>query len=557
MGKRSINGTDFTNMVIYGSNVLNKQVETVNAMNVFPVPDGDTGTNMNLTIKSGMQELNNKPSNHIGQAAETLSKGLLMGARGNSGVILSQLFRGFAKSVAGLEEVNTNQFAAALLQGVETAYQAVVRPVEGTILTVSKETAKHAVVCAPKTNDFTEFMQQVLIKAQATLAHTPELLPILKQVGVVDSGGQGLVFIYEGFLSYLEGESLEGKGNDSTHKKVALSAMTTQTDRFSAQSKIATEEIEFRYDMEFFIDLIADSSGDSPFDDSYFRTELEEDGNSILVVVNDNLVKVHVHSKAPGKVLELALNYGELSKIQIENMRDQHRNLLLKEDKLATLKPFGIVAVGMGEGIEQIFKSLGVDLVLSGGQTMNPSTEDIVNAVNSVEAQTVFVFPNNSNIILAAQQAVDLTEKELIMIPTKTIPQGMSAALAFQEDASLKMNHDLMLKAISLVRSGQVTWAVRDTQIEHLEIKEGDYIGLLDNKIVTFAANLLDACQQLLSIMISTGDEILTVLTGMDATEHQLHELESYIKQTFSDVELEIHSGGQPVYLYIFSVEHG
>ncbi|HEY0826516.1 MAG TPA: DAK2 domain-containing protein [Bacilli bacterium] len=556
MGKRSINGMEFASMVMSGANVLERQVETVNEMNVFPVPDGDTGTNMNLTIKSGMHELNHQPSNHIGKAAETLSKGLLMGARGNSGVILSQLFRGFAKSVAGLEEVDTNQFAAALLQGVETAYQAVVRPVEGTILTVSKETAKHAVICARRTDDLAVFMQEVFVKAQETLDYTPELLPVLKQVGVVDSGGQGLVFIYEGFLSFLTGgTSGLPKGNGASFKKEELSGRALQKERTSAQSKIATEDIEFRYDMEFFIDLSADSSSAALFDDGYFRKELEKDGNSILVVVNDDLVKVHVHSKAPGKVLELALNYGELSKIQIENMRDQHRNLLSKEDKQLALKPFGMVAVGIGEGIEQIFKSLGVDGVLSGGQTMNPSTEDIVNAVNQIKAQTVFVFPNNSNIILAAQQAVDLTDKEVIVIPTKTIPQGISAALAFQEASSAGVNQDSMLKAISQVRSGQVTWAVRDTQIDHLEIKEGDYIGLLDNKIVTSAADLLEVCQQLLGLMISTGDEILTVLTGLDITEQQSNELENCIKQNFNGVEMEIHSGGQPVYLYIFSVE--
>lgn len=572
MSKRFITGSDFIEMVLSGANILQSRVADVNALNVFPVPDGDTGTNMNLTLTSGVEQLKNNAHSHIGKTAEVLSKGLLMGARGNSGVILSQLFRGFAKSVQQLKEVNTVQFAAALQQGVDMAYQAVVKPVEGTILTVSREAAKHAVLYARRTTDVLELMKEVVSRAQDALSRTPEMLPVLKQVGVVDSGGQGLVFIYEGFLAALSGpDSLPAAisayaADVNASAAVALrgrSAAAKKVPNGSAQSQIATEEIEFLYDMEFFILCSKRHS----FDADYFRQLLEKDGDSILVIAEDDMVKVHVHSKNPGDVLTLALRYGEISRIHIQNMRDQHRDLLRGEVEgnaefpakgsanNVFSKPYGMISVSAGEGIADIFTSLGVDYVLSGGQTMNPSTEDIVNAIHKVDAEKVFIFPNNSNIILAAQQAKDLVDKEIAVIPTRTIPQGMAAALAFQANAGLEQNAEMMNQAIKDVRSGQITYAVRDSVIDGMNIKRNDYLGMLDNKIITTAPDLLEACKQLLETMIADKDEILTVLTGAEVMEQQIDELTAFIEVRFPDVETEIHAGGQPLYYFIFSVE--
>jgi DAK2 domain fusion protein YloV len=571
LSKRFINGKDLMDMVISGANMLQQHVQDVNALNVFPVPDGDTGSNMNLTMTSGVDLLKSKPSDHIGKAAEVFAKGLLMGARGNSGVILSQLMRGLSKSIAEFEQVDANQFAAALQQGVDTAYQAVVKPVEGTILTVSKEAAKHGVSAARRAGTVSELMNEVLYKAKEALARTPEQLPILKQVGVVDSGGQGLVYIYEGFLSALTGQT-----GESEIVKPILDAETEELEGWnaphtvfnekevlqskSAQSQIATEDIEFRYDMEFFIRL----NRDSGFNVEHFRTQLAKDGDSILVIEDDGIVKVHVHSRRPGDVFNYALEYGELTKFNIENMRDQHRNILDDEDMEPALEtagdsvinPFGIIAVAMGDGIAEIFESLGVDVVISGGQTMNPSTEDIVNAIEAVKAEKIFILPNNSNIIMAANQSKEIVEdKEIVVIPTKTIPQGMAAVLAFQDHLDLDENADHMMEAVQRVRSGQVTFAVRNSSYEDLEIKENDFIGILDNKIVTTAPELLESSMHLLEQMIENGDEIVTILSGEDASEEVNVKLREHIESKFPDVEIEMHRGGQPLYYYIFAVE--
>lgn len=592
MSKRSLNGTEFTAMVLAGAEQLQLHAEHVNSLNVFPVPDGDTGTNMNLTMTAGVAELKSKYSESVGHSAGVLSKGLLMGARGNSGVILSQLFRGFSRYSASYNELNASQFAAALQTGVEAAYKAVVKPVEGTILTVAKEAAKHAVYYARRSSDIVELMEQVLAKAKETLSQTPEMLPVLKQVGVVDSGGQGLVYIYEGFLRALKNGAPEQAVSSAAGQAAVpttpaagttvLPDLSKLQDLSSAQSKIATEDIEFLYDMEFFINRQLGGSLTAEFDEEKFRKSLAVNGDSIIVIADDETIKVHVHSKAPGEVLNLALLYGEITQIHILNMREQHRDLLTTGMDIAPmpelfadipaepkteqapavppadeLAPFGFIAVSSGEGISSIFKSLGVDVVLAGGQTMNPSTEDFVNAIASITAQHIFILPNNSNIVLAAQQARDLLEgeRQVTVIPSKTIPQGIAAAFEFQEEESIEINTQNMMEAVSRIQSGQVTYAVRDTNIDELEIKAGEFIGIQNSKIVAAAPDLETACRELLLKMLQSGDEIVTLLTGEDATEEITDSLTSWLEESYPDAEVEVHYGGQPIYAYLFSVE--
>ncbi|CAI6066294.1 hypothetical protein PAECIP112173_01994 [Paenibacillus sp. JJ-100] len=586
-------------MVIAGAEQLGQHAEHVNSLNVFPVPDGDTGTNMNLTMTAGVAEIKRKSSASIGEAAGILSKGLLMGARGNSGVILSQLFRGFSRSAAPFEELNTIQFAAALQNGVDAAYKAVVKPVEGTILTVAKEAAKHASYYARRTNDITELMNEVLLKAKEALAMTPDMLPVLKQVGVVDSGGQGLVYIYEGFMEVLlKGDgasrtSLQGEIAPSVVAPVKPSvqpesAATKPTQLLapemplSAQARLETEDIEFLYDMEFFINRELGENAGTAFDEEVFRKALSVNGDSIIIIGDDEVIKVHVHSKTPGDVLNLALKYGEITQIHILNMREQHRDLLsagmdvaaspdlfaeIPQEKTSApeeavlpadeMAPYGFIAVSSGDGIAEIFKSLGVDVVMSGGQTMNPSTEDFVKAVRSIAADQIFILPNNSNIVLAAEQARELLEDErrITVIPSKTIPQGMAAAFAFQEDESAETNRDQMLEAISRVQSGQVTHAVRDTQYDELDIKAGHYIGIHNSKIVATDESILRACEGLLGQMMQSGDEVVTILEGEEADEEVTAALSAWLEEQYPDAEIEVHRGGQPVYYYLFAVE--
>lgn len=592
LSKRSINGTDFTAMVLAGADKLQQHAEHVNSLNVFPVPDGDTGTNMNLTMTAGANELKKNNTTSVGQCAGVLSKGLLMGARGNSGVILSQLFRGFSRYAAQHDELSTQQFAAALQTGVDAAYKAVVKPVEGTILTVAKEAAKHAVYYARRTTDVTELMTEVLAKAKEALAYTPEQLPVLKQVGVVDSGGQGLVYIYEGFHQHLtngsSGVSEAVKGQPQAPvvhvsvpvlKKPESELSSVQS---SAQSQLSTEDIEFLYDMEFFINRQLGTVR-TDFNEESFRKALSVNGDSIIVISDDETIKVHVHSKSPGEVLNLALLYGEITQIHILNMREQHRDLLTAGMDIAPmpdvfadmpdeksrvhsspaeppaddLAPYGFIAVSSGAGISDIFKSLGVDVVLAGGQTMNPSTEDFVNAISSISAKHVYILPNNSNIVLAAQQAKELLEgeREITVIPSKSIPQGIAAAFAFQEEDSVETNSGNMLEAISQVKSGQVTNAVRDTSFDDLEIKSGQFIGISNSKIVAAADDLFAASQALLSNMLENGDEIVTILIGAETDPEATNSLSEWLEETYPNVEVEIHEGGQPLYYYLFSVE--
>ncbi|MFS0727776.1 DAK2 domain-containing protein [Paenibacillus sp. 1P07SE] len=591
-------------MINRGADCLQLHAEHVNALNVFPVPDGDTGTNMNLTMTAGRQELLSKPSESLAKASEVLSKGLLLGARGNSGVILSQLFRGFARGSASLDQMNSMQFAEALQHGVNLAYKAVVKPVEGTILTVAKEAAKHATKQARRVRDIAELMREVHAKAQEALERTPDLLPVLKQVGVVDSGGQGLVYIYEGFLAALEDSALaepdlvpKAGFAPAAAARPAFGGSAAVAPPSSAQSRLETKDIEFLYDMEFFINRQLGGGGARRFDETAFKQALAKDGDSIVVIADEEIIKVHVHSRKPGDVLNLSLPYGELSDIHILNMRDQHRELIhdgtvfdereaphtapltpisADEQHLADalpellsgvpavseppaevheMAPYGIIAVAIGQGISDIFLNNNVDVVLSGGQTMNPSTEDFVQAMAGLTAGHIFLLPNNGNIILTAQQAAELSDRQVTVIPTKTIPQGLAALLAFKDQESPERNAASMQAAVEQVQSGQVTHAVRDSVIDGLQIREGHYIGIREKQIVSTDASLLHTCQALLDLMIGEGGELVTVLTGEQAQEHVTEELSAWIHAAHPDVELEIHSGGQPLYPYLFAVE--
>jgi uncharacterized protein len=570
LSKYEITGNDFVGMVLAAADRLSANVEQVNALNVFPVPDGDTGTNMNLTLTTGAQELKSKSNLHLGKTAEALSKGLLMGARGNSGVILSQLFRGFAKGVAELEKANSQQIAAAFQSGVETAYKAVVKPVEGTILTVAKESAKSVVRASSYTTDVIELLQELIASAKEALERTPDQLPILKQVGVVDAGGQGLVLIYEGFLTALvRGRDGWVELNAPISVSPDISVSPAQY-HHSVQSQLSAEDIEYGYCTEFIIRMTPE--GQAAFHEESFRDELAQFGDSMVVVSDDDLVKVHIHAEQPGEVMNKAQRYGELTRIKIENMREQHSHIVEDDRKGAVMattmpaysaepvqpdvnKPLGIVAVAAGDGLCDVFHSVGVDFMLSGGQTMNPSTEDILDAVRSVAADIVFVLPNNSNIVLAAEQAKELSEKRIVVIPTKTIPQGLSAALAFRADVDADQNEASMRSAYQSVRSGSITYAVRDSSIGDLTIKEGDYLAMLDNEIILSGPDLEHIAQQLLDRMLADGEEIVTIFTGKDAEETSTESLLAYLEEHYPDVEAESHSGGQPVYYYLISVE--
>lgn len=550
-----IDGPIFTGMILVAAKELNKNVKAIDALNVFPVPDGDTGTNMNLSFISGVAELKKKQNGHVGQNSEALARGLLMGARGNSGVILSQLFRGFSKEIASYESINTVQFADALKRGVESAYSAVMKPVEGTILTVSKDVANEAVRIAKRETEFITFLERIISVGEKSLANTPELLPILKEVGVVDAGGKGLLYIYKGFLHSLKNPSLAAEGAElEVYDEADDSEFAA-----SAQSKISAEDIEFGYCTEFFINLT-----DTNFSEAKFKDRLSQLGDSLVVIHDEDIVKVHVHSNEPGTVLNAAIEYGGLSKIKIENMREQHSHIVVEEheaqaasEQTPAMEPqeYGIIAVGMGEGIINIFKSLGVDIVVSGGQTMNPSTEDIVNAINQLNAEKYIILPNNSNIILAAEQATEVVDKPIAVIPSKSIPQGISALLYYNQALPLEENKEHMIQGLGAIKTGQVTYSIRDTKLENLEINEGDYIGLANNKIIINDNDLLDTAFKLLDEMIEDEDEILTIIYGEDVTEAQVTELSDRVQEAYPDLEIEIHNGMQPIYNFIFGIE--
>ena len=555
MTLQKLDGKTLAEMIIQGSHHLKQNSQMIDALNVFPVPDGDTGTNMNLSMTSGAEEVHTVDQNHAGAVSKSLSKGLLMGARGNSGVILSQIFRGFSKVVEEKDFLTTKDFSDALQGGVTTAYKAVMKPVEGTILTVAKDTAEASVELAEQQEDFIPFIEGVVAAAKASLKRTPDLLPVLKEVGVVDSGGQGLVTIYEGFLANLKGEDLP-----DIDDSINMDDMVSAEHHKLAQDFMNTEDIEFGYCTEFMVKFEEEKLSENPYDEEAFRNELSEIGDSLLVVSDDDLMKVHVHVEYPGEAMTLGQKYGSLINMKIENMREQHTSIV-GDKKKSKEKPkdkadYGIVTVSMGDGIKKLFESLGASVVIQGGQTMNPSTQDLSEAIKEAHAKRVLILPNNKNIVMAAQQAAEIAEVEVAVIPTKTIPQGMSALLGFNPEASLEANKEEMMSLMAEVKTGQITYAVRDTQIDGLNIEKDHFMGIADGKISATDQDALTTAKTLLNQMIDEDeDEILTILTGEDVEDKDVAELESYLEETFEDLEVEIHNGGQPIYSYIFSIE--
>ena len=546
----------FQEMVQAGATRLNKQAEYVNSLNVFPVPDGDTGTNMGMTIENGAKEVSDRSASTVGEAAGIFAKGLLMGARGNSGVITSQLFRGFSQSVKDKEELDGAALAAAFQSGVEVAYKAVMKPVEGTILTVSRGAAIGAKKKAESTNDAVEVMRAALEGAKTALAKTPDMLPVLKEVGVVDSGGQGLVFIYEGFLSALTGEFIASEEFQAT--PATMSEMINAEHHKSVAGHVATEDIKFGYCTEIMVALKQGPTYVKDFDYDEFRNYLNNLGDSLLEVNDDEIVKVHVHTEDPGLVMQEGLKYGSLVKVKVDNMRNQHEAQVEKEERQAKPveeKEYAIIAVVAGDGLADIFKAQGVDYIISGGQTMNPSTEDFVKAVEELNARNIIILPNNKNILMAAQSAAEVIDQPAAVVETKTIPQGLTSLLAFDESKSIEENYERMSASLGDVVSGSVTTAVRDTTIDGLEIHENDNLGMVDGKIVVSNPDMMETLEETFAHMLDEDSEIVTIYVGEDGSEELANELAQVLAEKYEDVEMEIHQGGQPVYPYLFSVE--
>lgn len=547
----------FQGMVQAAATRLGKQAEYVNSLNVFPVPDGDTGTNMGMTMDNGAKEVSDKPASTVGEVGQILSKGLLMGARGNSGVITSQLFRGFGQSIKNKEELTGKDLAQALQAGVEVAYKAVMKPVEGTILTVSRGAATAAIKKSENTDDTVEVMQAALDGAKAALAKTPDLLPVLREVGVVDSGGQGLVFIYEGFLSALTGDYIISEDFQATPAN--MTEMINAEHHKSVASHVATEDITFGYCTEIMVALKQGPTYVKDFNYENFRNYLDNLGDSLLVVNDDEIVKVHVHTEDPGLVMQEGLKYGALVKVKVDNMRNQHDAQVQKENTTADLpreaKKFGIIAVVAGEGLAKIFKSQGVDYIISGGQTMNPSTEDIVKAIESVKAESIIILPNNKNIFMAAQSAADVVDVPAAVVETRTIPQGLTSLLAFNAANSLEDNLVAMTESLTDVVSGSVTRAVRDTTIDGLDIHKDDILGMVNGKILVSNPDMDQALHQLFKKMIAEDSEIVTIYVGEEGSQEQAQKLAEDFENQHEEIEVEIHQGDQPVYPYLMSVE--
>ncbi|MCG5173658.1 fatty acid kinase catalytic subunit FakA [Staphylococcus aureus] len=544
-----INGKLFADMIIQGAQNLSNNADLVDSLNVYPVPDGDTGTNMNLTMTSGREEVENNLSKNIGELGKTFSKGLLMGARGNSGVILSQLFRGFCKNIESESEINSKLLAESFQAGVETAYKAVMKPVEGTILTVAKDAAQAAIEKANNTEDCIELMEYIIVKANESLENTPNLLAVLKEVGVVDSGGKGLLCVYEGFLKALKGEKVEAK-------VAKIDKDEFVHDEHDFHGVINTEDIIYGYCTEM---MVRFGKNKKAFDEQEFRQDMSQFGDSLLVINDEEIVKVHVHTEYPGKVFNYGQQYGELIKLKVENMREQHREVIRKEQHTAKPKmetvETAIITISMGEGISEIFKSMGATHIISGGQTMNPSTEDIVKVIEQSKCKRAIILPNNKNILMASEQAASIVDAEAVVIPTKSIPQGISALFQYDVDATLEENKAQMADSVNNVKSGSLTYAVRDTKIDGVEIKKDAFMGLIEDKIVSSQSDQLTTVTELLNEMLAEDSEILTVIIGQDAEQAVTDNMINRIEEQYPDVEVEVHEGGQPIYQYFFSVE--
>ena len=546
-----INGLVLAEMIDLGSKNLAKNAEKINALNVFPVPDGDTGTNMNLSMSSGAKETAANVVENIGELGKSFSKGLLMGARGNSGVILSQLFRGMSQHIADKKEVNAKEFAEAIQNGVSIAYKAIIKPVEGTILTVAREAAEAGLKAAENTTSVVEVMEAIYTEAQASLKRTPELLPILKEVGVVDSGGQGLVCVYQGFVAALKGEKIEGL------EAVETNLVDMQFEDDHDMDFMNPEDIVYGFCTEFTVRLDKEKK---EFNEDKFREDMSKFGDSLLVISDSEYVKIHVHTETPGDVFNYGQQYGELIKIKSDNMREQHREVLRKQEaKQATtpkeLKEQAMISISMGAGLSKVLTSMGVDYIVEGGQTMNPSTEDIMKAIKEVNAKNIFIFPNNKNIQLAAKQAAELAEENVFVVESKTAPQGLAAVMVFNPQAAAEENFANMQEVLSTVSTLEVTHAVRDTNIEGVEIKKDEFMGIKDGKIVVSNLSLNKVLEELLEKSLDEDSEIVTLYLGEESTEEYTDFLEQLIEEKYPDVEVELIESGQPVYPYIIGVE--
>ena len=553
----SINTEVLSKMFLAGAKNLDAKKEWINELNVFPVPDGDTGTNMSMTIMSAAREVSALENPTMEQLSKAISSGSLRGARGNSGVILSQLFRGFCKVIASYDEVTVSVLSDAFQKAVETAYKAVMKPKEGTILTVAKGAADKALEMAEETEDLCVFCDEVIKHADYVLSQTPEMLPVLKQAGVVDSGGQGLMQVLKGAYDSLLGKEINYEIEDAS-KGSGVVKISEETEK----------EIKFGYCTEFIIVL---NKPLTEAEEHEYKAFLESIGDSIVVVADDEIVKTHVHTNDPGLAIQKALTHGSLSKIKIDNMREEHQEKLIKDaQKLAAQqkaeeekpkadeprKEMGFISVSIGEGRNEIFRGLGVDYIIEGGQTMNPSTEDMLSAIDHVNADHIFILPNNKNIIMAANQAATLVEdKDIIVLPTKTIPQGIVAMVNYIPDYSAEENKETMLSEIGNVKTGQVTYAVRDTEIDGKTIKQNDYMGIGDSSILSVGQDLKATTLEMVDAMVDEDSAIVSIYYGTDATEEAAEEIGTVIEEKYPDVEVEINAGGQPIYYYVISVE--
>lgn len=546
MRRESIDASTLQKMIIAGANRLDANKQMVNDLNVFPVPDGDTGTNMSLTILAAAKEVGNIATEDVYAIAKAASSGSLRGARGNSGVILSQLVRGFSRGLEAHPVIDGIVLANAMKKGADTAYKAVMKPKEGTILTVAREMASKAVEIAPETGDIVELLTEVIKHGRETLNQTPEMLPVLKEAGVVDAGGEGLMCILEGALAVLTGEEVELVYVQPTPQ--------IQTPGHEHFHNFNVEDITFGYCTEF----IVNRNDSIPYDENQLKEFLSKIGDSIVVVSDEDYIKVHVHTDHPGQALEKAITLGSLSNIKIDNMREQHESLVTtpKVSKPEEKISLGFISIAAGDGIAEIMKTLGVTQVIQGGQTMNPSTDDILGAIENCNAETVIIFPNNKNILLAAEQAAKLTKDTTVyVIPTKTIPQGISAMISYNPNADIKTVLSDMQEAIMHVKTGQITYAVRDTTIEGKEIKAGNFLGILDDNIAVVGHTLDDTAKELIEAMVDEDSEIISLYYGSDVSTDEVETLEEFLEETYTDYDIEVHSGDQPVYYYIISVE--
>ena len=549
---KEIDSKKFRDMVRVATHRLGRNAEFINSLNVFPVPDGDTGTNMNLTIESGAKAVAQNTSNSVGDLTESLAKGMLMGARGNSGVISSQLFRGVYKATQGMKTLNAQELANAFSNGVATAYKAVMKPVEGTILTVARIGAQEGANKANETDDVEEVMKAIVEGAKKALKTTPDLLPVLKQVGVVDSGGQGLLFIYEGFLEGLLGEEFADRYQpDEGEMDEMINAMHHQ----SVQSQLSTQDIANGYCTEIMVDLTADVPNKKTFNLDEFRDHLSKLGDSLLAVSDDEVAKVHVHTEHPAAIFAYGSQFGQLGKIKIDNMRIQHETIVNNSEENQESVDFAVIAVASGNGIRKLFESEGVNRIISGGQTMNPSTQDIIDSIKKSGAKKAIVMPNNGNIIMAAKQAAEVSDIPVGIVPTKTISQGLTAMLSFDPDDSLDDNVANMTDALDTVVSGEVTKANRDTTINDIEIHQNDFLGIVDGDIKVANTDLITATSTMIEKMLDEDAEIITVMYGRDSNKKEAQELVDAVKKKHDDLEFEIHDGGQPVYNFLISVE--